>query len=582
MDPISRAYSLAHRSLVRAGPHLKHLYQVHAHMVVTGQHRSTTLLTKLLTLSCMAGCTSAYAHQLFVSVPCKDAFLYTTVIRAMAKSNLPEDALHSYSLMLGSGLAPSSFTLTASIKACADLAMLFVGRAVHSHAVTRGFRSDRFVQAALVAMYGKCGDLITARQVFDEMPEKSVIAWNAMIAGYEQNGLAAEAVVIYDNMEQARVEPDPATMVSVLSACSQLGALDLGERLHDLILKKGIAISLTLGTALIDMYARCGRVHKARAVFDKMQQKNVVAWTAMIAGYGMHGFGLEAVQVFSEMRISETRPNDVTFIAVLSACAHAGLVSHGLDAFKCMQKDYYLKPRAEHQVCMVDMLGRAGHLEEAVQFINTDIQGEVPAAVWTAMLGACKMHNKLELGEEVAEHLLQAEPNNSGHYVLLSNLYAAAGRTDKVEIVRSMMKSRGLKKQPGYSLIEIGNQAHLFCMGDRIHPETMEIHAEMEVLMWKLREVGYIPETDSVLHELEEEEREVAVMFHSEKLAVVYGLMKTSHEKPIRILKNLRMCSDCHTAMKFVSVISEREITIRDKHRFHHFKQGLCSCRDYW
>ncbi|CAN6477459.1 unnamed protein product [Victoria cruziana] len=582
MDPVSRAYSLAHQALVRAGPYLKHLYQVHAHMVVTGQQRSTTLLTKLLTLSCVAGCTAAYAHQLLVSVPWKDAFLYTSVIRAMTKSKLSEDALRSYSLMLGSGLIPSSFTLTSSIKACADLAMLVAGRAVHSHAMVWGFRADKFVQAALVAMYGKCGDLMTAKQVFDEMPEKSVIAWNAMISGYEQNGLSAEAVVIYDNMEQAKVEPDSATMVSVLSACSQLGALDLGERLHDSILRKGIAISLTLGTALIDMYARCGRVDKAQAVFDEMPQKNVVTWTAMIAGYGMHGFGLEALQVFSKMRMSETRPNDVTFIAVLSACAHAGLVSDGLDVFKCMQKAYYLKPRAEHQVCMVDMLGRAGHLEEAMQFINTDIQGEVPVAVWTAMLGACKMHNRLELGEEVAEHLLQAEPNNSGHYVLLSNLYAAAGRMDKVELVRSMMKSKGLKKQPGYSLIEIDNQVHMFCMGDKIHPEIMEIHAEMEVLMRKLREVGYVPETDPVLHELEEEEREVAVVFHSEKLAIAYGLMKTSHGKPIRILKNLRMCSDCHTAMKFVSVVSEREITIRDKHRFHHFKHGVCSCGDYW
>ena len=438
------------------------------------------------------------------------------------------------------------------------------------------------MQTGLVAFYAKCGELGLARVVFDRIPERSVVAWNAMISGYEQNGFADRAIEVFYMMRKENIEPDSVTLVGVLAACSQTGALGLGRQVNVYIVEKGFDVGVVLGTSLVNMYARCGHVEKAREVFEGLREKNVVAWTAMLAGYGMHGYGKSAIELFRRMRCYGPLPNDVTFVAVLSSCAHAGLVSEGREAFECMKRDYGLVPRTEHHVCMVDMYGRAGLLKEAMQFIRDRIPGEPGPAVWTAMVGACKMHKDFVLGVEAAERLLAVEPENPGHYVLLSNIHALAGRMDRVEKIRNVMIHRRLKKQTGYSSVELGHVAHVFRMGDTSHPQSAEIYQYLEQLVHKIREAGYIPETESVLHELEEEEREVALRFHSEKLAVAFGIMSTRDGTLIRIMKNLRMCSDCHLAIKFISVVTGREILVRDKHRFHHFKEGICSCHDYW
>lgn len=430
--------------------------------------------------------------------------------------------------------------------------------------------------------YAKCGELGNARMVFDRIPVRSVVAWNAMISGYEQNGFSDRAIDVFHMMLEERAEPDSATFVGVLAACSQMGALGLGRWVDGYIEEKGLDVDVVLGTSLVNMYARCGHVEKAREVFEEIQEKNVVAWTAMIAGYGMHGHGESAMELFRRMRLCGPLPNDVTFVAVLSACAHAGLVTDGREAFECMRRDYGLVPRTEHHVCMVDMYGRAGLLQEAMRFIRDCIRGEPGPAVWTAMVGACKMHKDFDLGVEVAERLLAVDPENPGHYVLLSNIYALAGKMERVEKIRNVMIRRRLKKQTGYSSIEIGRVAHVFRMGDTSHPQSAEIYRYLEELIHKIREAGYMPETESVLHELEEEEREVALRFHSEKLAVAFGIMTTGDGTLITIVKNLRMCSDCHLAVKFISSVTGREIIVRDKHRFHHFQEGICSCQDYW
>ncbi|ESR62577.1 hypothetical protein CICLE_v100181751mg, partial [Citrus x clementina] len=288
------------------------------------------------------------------------------------------------------------------------------------------------------------------------------------------------------------------------------------------------------------------------------------------------------VELFHRMRAHGVRPNNVTFVAVLSACAHAGLVQEGHRVFASMRQEYGLLPGVEHHVCMVDLFGRAGLLNEAYKFVK-DVIGEKPApAVWTAMLGACKMHKNFDLGVEVAEHLLSVEPENPGHYVMLSNIYALAGRMDRVEVVRNIMIQKGLKKHVGYSTVEVDQKNYLFSMGDKSHPNTNEIYQYLDELMGRCREAGYVPESESAMHELEEEEREYSLRYHSEKLALAFGLMRTSPGMTIRIVKNLRMCVDCHSAIKFISVATNREIIVRDRLRFHHFKRGSCSCLDYW
>lgn len=578
-------HSPTYEALLRAGPHLRPLLQVHARIVVVGLHRTRSLLTKLLSLVVSSSSTAsdaAYARALFLSVPDPDAFLFSSFIAAAARSGRPEDAIALYRRMSAARFAPSNYTFTSVVKACADLAASRTGRVVHSRSVVEGFDSDVFVRTALVVFYAKSANLHIARKLFDRIPERTVVTWNAMIAGYEQNGLAEEAVVTFRKMQEAGEEPDSTTLVSLLSACSHIGAFNLGQWANDYIEDKGLKVNVVLGTSLINMYARCGHVEKARKVFDEMPEINIVTWTAMMSGYGMHGLGQQAIELFQQMRSSGLLPNDVTFVAILSACAHAGLICEGREAFVSMKRDYGLVPRVEHQACMVDMLGRAGLLDEAMRFIRIDMEGKASAEVWTAMLGACKMHRNSRLATMVAEQLIAIEPENPAHYVLLSNIYASVGRMDRVEKIRNLMIDRQLKKQIGYSFIEIDEVTHIFRIGDTSHRQTMEIYRYLEGLMDKIKEAGYLPETGSALHELEEEEREVALRFHSEKLAVAFGLMTTSRSRIIRIFKNLRMCDDCHLAFKFISLVSRRAIVVRDNLRFHHFEQGLCSCQDYW
>lgn len=404
-----------------------------------------------------------------------------------------------------------------------------------------------------------------------------------MISGYDQNGLANEAMTLFRKMNELGLRPDSATFVSVSSACSQIGSLELGCWVHDSIVSNGIRVNVILGTSLINMFSRCGDVSRARAVFDSMSEGNVIAWTAMISGYGMHGYGVEAMELFYKMKKENGLvPNSVTFVAVLSACAHAGLIREGRQIFASMREEYGMVPGLEHHVCMVDMLGKAGLLTEAYQFIKELSPEELVPAVWTAMLGACKMHKNFDFGVEAAQHLITLEPENPSHYVLLSNMYAFAGRMDRVESVRNVMIQRGLKKQVGYSSIDVNNKTYLFSMGDKSHPEINEIYRYLDGLIWRCKEAGYASIPELAMHELEEEEREYALRYHSEKLAVAFGLMKTSHGTTLRIVKNLRICEDCHSAVKFISVVTNREIVIRDKLRFHLFKEGSCSCLDYW
>ncbi|XP_057949793.1 pentatricopeptide repeat-containing protein At2g33760 [Malania oleifera] len=578
---VSPSKSAAHQALAQAGAHVRPLQQVHAHIVISGSHRSRALLTKLLTLACAAG-SIIYTRQLFLCVPNPDSFLFNSLIKGSSKYGFSLDAILFYRRMVLAGISKSNYTFTSVIKACADSTALRCGRAIHTHVLASGYGLDSFVQAALVTFYAKSDDLVSARKVFDRMPKRTVVAWNSMISGYEQNGFAREAVGLFKGMQKLGAEPDSATFVSVLSACSQLGALELGCWIHEHIVSQSFDVNVVLGTSLINMYSRCGNVKKAREVFDSMKDRNVIAWTAMISGYGMHGHGVQAVELFHQMRAQGAPPNDVTFVVVLSACAHAGLVHEGRWAITSMKRDYGLMPTEEHHVCLVDMFGRAGLLNEAFRYIREQIPGEPAPAVWTAMLGACKMHKNFDLGVQVAERLLSVEPENPGHYVLLSNIYALAGRMDRVEMVRNMMIQRGLRKQVGYSTIEAGKKTYLFSMGDKSHPETREIYSYLDELMQRSREAGYVPAPEWVMHELEEEEREYALRYHSEKLAVAFGLLRTSTGTIIRIVKNLRICEDCHLAIKFISVVADREIIVRDKHRFHHFKDGSCSCMDYW
>ncbi|KAG0502718.1 hypothetical protein HPP92_002790 [Vanilla planifolia] len=344
----------------------------------------------------------------------------------------------------------------------------------------------------------------------------------------------------------------------------------------------GLEDNVYVGTAVVDMYGKCGKVDTARRAFDRLGDvRNIKSWSAMVAGYGMHGRGEEAVSLFHAMISSGIKPNPITLVSLLAACSHAGLVDEGRHWFRAMRTEYNIEPGVEHYGCMVDLLGRAGHLNEAYDLIK-QMKPKPDFVVWGSLLSACKTYKNVDLGEISARKLFELDAKNCGYYVLLSNVYADAGRWGDVERMRVMMKTRGLAKPPGFSLLELRGRVHCFLVGDQRHPKHKEIYEYLEELTARMMEAGYIPDGGSVMHDVDLEEKEIALKVHSEKLAVAFAIMSTPPGTTIRVIKNLRVCGDCHAAIKLISKLVGREIVVRDSRRFHQFEGGLCSCGDYW
>jgi pentatricopeptide repeat protein len=347
------------------------------------------------------------------------------------------------------------------------------------------------------------------------------------------------------------------------------------------VVRMGLEDNVYVGTSVVDMYSKCGRVEMARKAFQKIKGKNILSWSAMIAGCGMHGHGQEALEDFSEMRRSGLKPNYITFISVLAACSHAGLLKEGRYWYNAMRREFGIEPGVEHYGCMVDLLGRAGCLDEAYALIR-EMKVEPDAAMWGALLSACRIHKNVELAEISAKRLFELDATNSGYYVLLSNIYAEAGMWKDVERMRVLVKTRGIDKPPGYSSVELKGKTHVFYVGDKSHPQHSKIYSYLEKLLERMQEAGYVPNTGSVFHDLDEEDKESMLRIHSEKLAIAFALMNSVQGSIIHVMKNLRVCTDCHTAIKIITKLTGREIVVRDIQRFHRFREGSCSCGDYW
>eukprot|EP01018_Ginkgo_biloba_P030322 Gb_23083 [translate_table: standard] len=554
--------------------------KIHDHIIRSGFESDAYVGNALIDMYAKCG-SMDYAFQVFDKMSERDVISWTAMIAGNVQNGNAYDALKQFHQMHQVGVKPNPVTIASVLPAYAQLTALRQAKEIHSYIIRNGFESNVFVESALVDMYIKCSTVEFARQVFDKVSKSCVVSWNAMIAGYAQNGYANEALKLFRQMPTASLTPSTSTIVSILPACAHLAILQQGKEIHNFIIRTICGPDVFVETALIHMYSKCGNLQDARRVFDKMSKRDVISWNAIIAAYGVHGYGENAIALFCQMQQSNMTPNWITFIAVLSACSHAGLVDEGWGYFYRMSEEFGIIPSVEHYSCMVDLLGRAGCLDEAQDFIMK-MPLQPHAGVWGALLGACRIYHNIELAEHVAEHLLELEPENAGNYVLLSNIYAVAGRWDDVEKLRTMMKNRGLRKNPGCSWIEVNNKVHTFFAGDRSHPESEDIYAMWENLVSQMREEGYVPDTNFVLQDVEDEEKENILCGHSEKLAIAFGLIKGCPEKPIRITKNLRVCGDCHCATKFISKIVRREIIVRDANRFHHFKNGLCSCGDYW
>nr|XP_043628512.1 pentatricopeptide repeat-containing protein At5g48910-like [Erigeron canadensis] len=435
---------------------------------------------------------------------------------------------------------------------------------------------------AMINGYMKAGDFVSALRLFDQMEEKDIITWNSMIAGYELNGRFSEALRMFTELLNLGYVPTPSTFVSTLSAISWLALLSKGRWVHSYMVKNGHELDGVLGTSLIDMYCKCGSIESALTVFKVIRKKKLGHWTAIIVGLGVHGQAKRALELFLEMLRVNIRPNAITFIGVLNACNHAGLVEDGRRYFDMMVNDYGIQPTVEHYGCLVDILCRAGRLEEAKNVIEK-MPMKPNKVIWMSLLSGSRIYKNMEIGEYAAHHIIEIDPTYIESYVLLSNMYAAAGDWDQVSHVREKMRKTGVRKDPGCSLIEYKDEVHEFIVGDQSHPQTNEIYLKLREMKERLKSAGHVPDKSQVLLHIEgDDQKETELESHSERLAIAFGLINLKPGIPIRVVKNLRVCNDCHSVTKLLSKLYNREIVVRDNSRYHHFKDGSCSCLDYW
>nr|AYM00561.1 pentatricopeptide repeat protein [Salvia miltiorrhiza] len=552
---------------------------IHACVFRRGLESYVNVATALLGMYAKCGPIGT-ARSIFDSMSSRTVVSWNSMIDAYAQSGDSEEALHLFQKMQDAGLKPSNVTVMGALQACANLGDIKRGQFIHELVKQLGLDSDVAVTNSLISMYCKCRRADVAAELFSKLRVKTLVSWNAMILGYAQNGRTMEAISLFGAMQEQNVKRDSFTLVSVITAVAELSLLRQAKWIHGVVIRACLDKDVFVMTALVDMYAKCGAIHTSRKVFDRMGERHVTTWNAMIDGYGTHGFGKEAVQLFDEMCRGDISPNDITFLCVISACSHSGLVKEGRCYFNLMKETYGLEPAMDHYGAMVDLLGRAGQLEEAWDFIQT-MPVEPGLNVYGAMLGACKIHKNVDLGEQAADKLFELEPKEGGYHVLLANIYAIASMWGKVAKVRSLMQRKGIQKTPGCSSVDLRHEVHTFYSGSTSHPQSEKIYAYLSKLMERIKAAGYTPDTSSI-HDVEDDVQEQLLNTHSEKLAIAFALINTRPGATIHIRKNLRVCADCHNATMFISLVTQREIIVRDMHRFHHFNNGTCSCGGYW
>ncbi|KAL8229241.1 hypothetical protein R6Q57_014141 [Mikania cordata] len=509
----------------------------------------------------------------------KDEVTWNSMIVAYSQHREGLKALALYREMIHMELRVDIFTLASVLTAFTCLEDLRGGLQFHCQLIKRGFSKNTHVGSGLIDLYSKCqGGMQDCKKVFAEIIEPDLVLWNTMVSGYSQNDdLSEEAISCFMQMQREGYQPDDCTFVCIISASSKLSSPTQGKQIHCLVLKSDIPSNkISVSNALITMYSKCGNLRDARQVFDKMPEHNTVSFNSLITSYAQHGFPMEALSLFNHMLETNVTPTSITFISILSACAHTGKVNEGRKYFSLMTDRFGIKPEEEHFSCMIDLMGRAGQLVEAEKLIesmpfNPGIVG------WGALLGSCRTHGNLEMAVKAAKQCVLLEPSNAAPYVILAHMYAKANKWEDVATVRKCMRNGGVKKIPGCSWIEINKKIHVFVAEDSSHPMLKEITKFWENLLNKMKQAGYRPDIvrgDGI--------REDEKGRHSEKLAVVFGLLSTKDGEPLYVVKNLRICGDCHNAIKTISGLTKREITVRDARRFHCFKDGRCSCGDYW
>ncbi|XP_075496613.1 LOW QUALITY PROTEIN: pentatricopeptide repeat-containing protein At1g34160-like [Primulina tabacum] len=559
------------------------LQQIHAHLLTTGLFHFYPSRSKFLD-SC-AGSALPYAAAIFTRIPLPLTNDWNAIIRGHAQSHHPINALATCLAMLRASCRPDALTCSFFLKACARALAATEAFQMHARVLKSGFQADVLLQTTLLDAQAKCGELDNALKLFYEMSSKDIASWNALISGLAQGNRPFDALELFKEMGTGcGMMPNEVTVLGALSACSQLGAVREGDGVYEYIRNNRLDENVIVCNAVIDMYAKCGFVDKAYSVFDGMKcRRSVITWNTMIMGFAMDGDGVRAIQLFNCMdggRLGGPMPDDVTYLAALCACNHAGMVEEGLRVFRLMDR-HRVRKNVKHYGSVVDLLGRAGRLDEAYEIIVC-MPVFPDAVLWQTLLGASKTHGNVEMAENASRNLVEMGSSTCGDFVLLSNVYAAQKRWNDVGKVRGAMMSRDVKKIPGFSYIEVNGAIFKFFNGDKGHPNWRQIYWKLEEISIQLRDFGYVPQTNFVLHDIGDEEKENVLCYHSEKLAVAFGLISTDEGTSLNIYKNLRICGDCHVLIKLISKLYSRKIIVRDRTRFHRFEEGSCSCGDYW
>ncbi|KAL5204604.1 hypothetical protein ABZP36_009475 [Zizania latifolia] len=567
--------------------------QVHGYAIKYGADSVTSMGNSLCRLYARSGSLES-ALRAFWNIPEKNVITWTTMISACAEDeNYVELGLSLFLSMLMEGVMPNEFTLTSVMSLCGTRLDLNLGKQVQAFCFKIGCETNLPVKNSTMYLYLRKNETEEAMRLFEQMEDVSIITWNAMISGYAQimdsakddlhaRSRGFQALTIFRDLKRSAMKPDLFTFSSILSVCSTMMALEQGEQIHAQTIKTGFLSDVVVNSALVNMYNKCGCIQDANKAFLEMPTRTFVTWTSMISGYSQHGQPQEAIKLFEDMKLAGVRPNEITFVSVLSACSYAGLVEEAERYFDMMKNEYRIEPVVDHYGCIIDMFVRLGRLEDAFSFIKRT-GFELNEAIWSSLVAGCRSHGNMELAFYAADKLLELKPKGIETYILLLNMYISTERWQDVSRVRKLMKQEDVGVLRDRSWITIKDKVYFFRANDRTHPQAAELYQLLENLLDKAKVIGYEPYQNAELSDCEDDEKPAAgsLKHHSERLAVALGLLQTPPGATVRVTKNISMCRDCHSSIKLFSLLANREIIVRDSKRLHKFKDGRCSCGDF-
>ncbi|XP_042408408.1 pentatricopeptide repeat-containing protein At3g13880-like [Zingiber officinale] len=528
------------------------------------------------------------AIKVFECIPNPSVVVFNAMIAGFSRLGTEScgkyrvEALRLFRKMLRRHIKPSKFTFKSVLEACISLGALKCGRQIHAHVIMNNLQNDDFIGSALVTLYSTSHLMIESFRCFEMTSKQEIFTWDCMISAYTYNDHFEKALSLFKELLYLSKEPHQFTLSCVINACSNSGMLRVGEQIHGCSMKLGYDKFTVCGNSIVEMYTKLGELDASIKTFQDLGSLDSFSWSAMISSYGIHGNAGDALMLFEKMKECRVMPNASSFLAVLTACCHGGLLDEGFRYYESMSMEYGLSPNSRHCACLVDLLGRAGRIVDAEDFISKSGYATDPL-LWRVIMRACLFYGETEQGIRVGERLMMMEPFSSSSYILLYNMYLDAGKVSLAMRTRGLMRERGVNKETGMSWIEIGASVYSFMSNNSQQPHMDIIYGKLEEIMIHIRQkMGDAGLKILKLEYQSEMWKKSLVNSHGELLALAFGLCKLPKSVPIRVMKNQRVCGDCHTTMKLFSELERRDIVVRDPVRFHHFSWGSCTCGDYW